>query len=100
MRAMSIRSILVSAAISLVLFGSAVAQDQWPYYGGNQWHERHAKLTQITREIIAHLVPRRVLQLGATPYSLSASPLVVGGILYVSGSDGMIQPHFGSRLCC
>jgi hypothetical protein len=37
-------------AILIILFGllassSAFAQDEWPYYGGNQWGERHDTFT-------------------------------------------------------
>jgi PQQ-dependent dehydrogenase (methanol/ethanol family) len=70
---------------------NAFAQDEWPHYGGNQWNERHAKLTKITRRNVARLVPRHVLQLGAVPLSLSASPIVVDGVLFVSASDGIVQ---------
>jgi PQQ-dependent dehydrogenase (methanol/ethanol family) len=80
--------------ILLVLCGllassSALAQDGWPYYGGNQGHERHAKFTDITKSNVASLVPRRVLQLGKVPYSLSASPLVVDGIIYIATANAV-----------
>jgi PQQ-dependent dehydrogenase (methanol/ethanol family) len=65
--------------------------NQWPHYGGNLWNERHAKLSKITRSNVANLVPRRVLQLGHVGTSLSASPLVIDGMLYVSASDGVVQ---------
>jgi glucose dehydrogenase len=63
--------------LSAVLSISAVADTGWPYYGGTQWGERHATLSNINTGNVAQLVPRRVLQLGQMPYSLSASPLVV-----------------------
>jgi PQQ-dependent dehydrogenase (methanol/ethanol family) len=80
--------------ISLVLFwllvgGNAFAQDGWPYYGGNQGHERHAKFSKITKRSVAKLVPRRVLQLGKLPYSLSASPLVIDGIIYIATANSV-----------
>jgi PQQ-dependent dehydrogenase (methanol/ethanol family) len=70
---------------------NAAAENQWPHYGGNQWNERHAELTKITKANVAQLVPRRVLQLGQIPYSLSASPLVIDGVLYVSAGNGVVQ---------
>jgi alcohol dehydrogenase (cytochrome c) len=87
------REILTAVLIlSLPLAATnAFAQDEWPHYGGNQWNERHAKLTKITKRNIAHLVPRRVLQLGHVGTSLSASPLVIDGVLFVSASDGVVQ---------
>ncbi len=69
----------------------ALAQEEWPYYGGTQWNERHATLTEINKQTVVGLVPRRVLQLGQVPYAFSASPLVIDGVLYVSASDGMVQ---------
>jgi PQQ-dependent dehydrogenase (methanol/ethanol family) len=65
------------------------SDNQWPFYGGTQWGERHATLSSINANTVAQLVPRRVLQLGQVPYSFSASPLVIDGVLYVSASDGM-----------
>jgi PQQ-dependent dehydrogenase (methanol/ethanol family) len=81
-------SALVFAA---TLSSDAFAQNEWPYYGGNQWNERHAELTKITKANVAQLVPRRVLQLGQIPYSLSASPLVIDGVLYIAPGDGVVQ---------
>jgi PQQ-dependent dehydrogenase (methanol/ethanol family) len=72
---------------------AAVADVDWPNYGGNQWGERHAQFKQITKNNVAHMVPRRVLQLGHLGASLSASPLVVDGILYVSLPDGIVQAY-------
>jgi PQQ-dependent dehydrogenase (methanol/ethanol family) len=84
-------SALSLAMLSTVLSIAAVAAAEWPYYGGTQWGERHATLSNINRGNVAQLVPRRVLQLGQVPYALSASPLVVDGVLYVSASDGVLQ---------
>ncbi len=64
---MNIRNIVPSTTISLVLLcgllvgTSASAEDGWPYYGGTQWHERHATFTKINKNSVAQLVPRRVL---------------------------------------
>jgi len=70
--------------------GEVDAQQDWPHYGGTQWNARHATLTTITKDSVAHMVPRRVLQTGQVGYSLSASPVVVAGVLYASASDGMV----------
>ncbi|MHC4355521.1 MAG: outer membrane protein assembly factor BamB family protein [Planctomycetota bacterium] len=94
-RKMNIRNIVPSATISLVLCGllvgsSALAQDGWPHYGGTQWHERHARFSKINKKSVARLVPRRVLQLGTLPYSLSASPLVIDGVIHIATAN-MVQ---------
>jgi PQQ-dependent dehydrogenase (methanol/ethanol family) len=93
---MNTRNVILHTTISMVMWSmlvgsSALAQDQWRYYGGTQWGERHAKLSKIDTDTVSQLVPRRVLQLGQVTYSLSASPLVIDGVLYVSGSDGVVQ---------
>ena len=49
--------------IEEVLRPSAAADKEWLHYGGNQWNERHATLTKISKRNVAQLVPRRVLQL-------------------------------------
>jgi alcohol dehydrogenase (cytochrome c) len=64
-------------------------QIEWSHYGGNQGHERHAEFSKITRSSVAQLVPRRVLQLGKVPYALSASPLVIDGILYIATANAV-----------
>jgi alcohol dehydrogenase (cytochrome c) len=101
------RTALFIGLSGLLVGSSASAEDGWPYYGGNQGHERHAKFTQINKESVAQLVPRRVLQLGEMPYSLSASPLVIDGILYVSTANkvhafdlrtGMIKWKFEHKI--
>jgi glucose dehydrogenase len=63
-------SALSLAMLSAVLSISAVADTGWPYYGGTQWGERHATLSNINTGNVAQLVPRRVLQLGQMPYLL------------------------------
>jgi alcohol dehydrogenase (cytochrome c) len=40
---------------------------------------------------VAQLVPRHVFQLGEIPFYLSASPLVIDGVLYVTASGGVLQ---------
>ena len=92
MKKWSVHVVFVALAVGLLVATQGVAQDtDWQYYGGNQWGERHAQLTQITTRNVAHLVPRHVLQLGHVGTSLSASPLVVDGVLYVSAPDGIVQ---------
>jgi alcohol dehydrogenase (cytochrome c) len=82
---------LLLTALTLASSSSVAADKEWHYYGGNQWNERHAELTKITKANVAQLVPRRVLQLGQIPYSLSASPLVIDGVLYIPAGDGVLQ---------
>ena len=87
----SASGVLVLLVLTLASNPSVAADKEWRHYGGSQWNERHAALTQITKRNVANLVPRRVLQMGRVGYSFSASPLVVDGLLYVSASDGVVQ---------
>jgi len=75
-----------SLALVITIFACSTvsAVDGWPHYGGTQGNERHAQFHKINKDTVGQLVPRRVLQLGEIPYSLSASPLVVDGIVYVA----------------
>jgi glucose dehydrogenase len=84
-------SLLIALILALTSSG-AYSQDQWPYYGGTQWGERHVKFSQIGRHNVAHLVPRRVLQLGEIAYSMTSSPLVIDGVLYVTGAGVNAPP--------
>jgi alcohol dehydrogenase (cytochrome c) len=83
--------LLIVVFFLTLIASSAFAKDQWPYYGGTQWGERHVKFSQIGKHNVAHLVPRRVLQLGEIAYSMTSSPLVIDGVLYVTGAAGVVQ---------
>jgi len=74
-----------------VAFVATSTSADWVHYGGNEWNERHTDLEQITKENVAHLVPRRVLQLGEPTRGLVGSPVVVDGILYMSASNGWLH---------
>jgi hypothetical protein len=81
----------VSAALFVSLTSTAFAQDGWLHYGGNQWNERHATLTQIDKESVARLVPRRVLQISTPMNGLVGSPIVADGVLYMPASNGWVH---------
>ncbi|MGB5199495.1 MAG: hypothetical protein WBR56_06300, partial [Sedimenticolaceae bacterium] len=53
------------------------ADREWLHYGGNQSNERHAELKQITKDNVAQLTPRHVLQIPTPMNGLVGSPLVV-----------------------
>ncbi len=46
------------APLLAVIGYSAVAQHEWPHYGGNQWNERHATVSQITKDNVAQFTSR------------------------------------------
>lgn len=88
---LSTGAVVLALTVSSASSVFAAEMDGWPYYGGTQGHERHADFSSINKDSVANLVPRHVLQLGSTPYSLSVSPLVIDGIMYISTSDGIVQ---------
>lgn len=81
----------LAVVLMVVSYGASAADMDWPVYGGTHWNQRHVQFKAITKETVGNLVPRRVLQLGQTQKSMSASPLVIDGVMYVSGSDALVQ---------
>jgi len=69
----------------------------WLTYYGAYDGQRYSPLDQIDKETIKQLTPAWVFQCGSvglhsgkSTYSFEASPLVVDGIMYVSGWDGWV----------
>jgi alcohol dehydrogenase (cytochrome c) len=69
----------------------------WLTYYGAYDGQRYSPLDQITKENVKQLKPEWVFQCGSvglhsgkSTYSFEASPLVVDGIMYVSGWDGWV----------
>ena len=71
--------------------------ENWLTYYGTYDGQRFSSLDQIDKQSVKKLVPAWVfqagtagLQAGASTYSFEASPLVVEGVMYVSGPDGKV----------
>src|SRR3954469_4332465 len=69
----------------------------WLTYYGAYDGQRYSTLDQINKETVKQLTPAWVFQCGSvglhsgkSTYSFEASPLVVDGIMYVSGWDGWV----------
>ena len=69
----------------------------WLTYYGSYDGQRYSSLDQINKETVKKLTPAWVFQAGmnglhsgASTYSFEASPLVVEGVMYVSGPDGKV----------
>lgn len=67
----------------------------WLTYYGTYDGQRYSELDQVSKDNVKRLSPAWVFQAGATgmqsgasTYSFEASPLVVEGVMYVSGPDG------------
>jgi PQQ-dependent dehydrogenase (methanol/ethanol family) len=79
-------------ALTILCTNAAIAADKdWLHYGGNPWNERHAELKEITKENVAQLTPRHILQIPTPMNGLVGSPLVVDGVLYMPSSNGWVH---------
>jgi PQQ-dependent dehydrogenase (methanol/ethanol family) len=59
--------------------------DEWPSYGRDYTNQRFSPLRGITAGNVTRLVPRRVFQTGTAQLNgLIGSPLVAGGVLYMT----------------
>ena len=64
---------------------SAQIKSDWPMYNGDYTGKRFSGLAQITPQNVAHLQAQWVFHT-KTPGVLEATPVVVNGIMYVTGS--------------
>jgi alcohol dehydrogenase (cytochrome c) len=69
----------------------------WLTYYGAYDGQRYSPLDQITKENVKQLTPAWIFQAGSvglhsgkSTYSFEAAPLVVDGVMYVSGWDGWV----------
>ena len=85
-----------SVTYERILNARSEPQNWLTYYGAYDG-QRYSPLDQINKETIKQLTPAWVFQCGSvglhsgkSTYSFEASPLVVDGIMYVSGWDGWV----------
>lgn len=88
--------------------GARSEPQNWLTYYGTYDGQRYSTLNQINKENVRKLTPAWVFQAGSTgmhsgasTYSFEATPLVVDGVMYVSGPDGKvwaIDPKTGDEL--
>lgn len=76
---------------------AASEPQNWLTYYGTYDGQRYSRLDQISRDNVRNLTPAWVFQAGSTgmhsgasTYSFEAAPIVVEGIMYVSGPDGKV----------
>src|SRR5271168_1333181 len=67
-------------------YASAQTKDDWPSYNGDYTGKRFSGLTQITPHNVGHLQAQWVFHT-KTPGVLEATPVVVNGIMYFTGSN-------------
>jgi alcohol dehydrogenase (cytochrome c) len=75
----------LAANLSAQLIANTI-KDNWPTYNGDYTGRRFSSLTQITPQNAAHLQAQWVFHT-KTPGVLEATPVVVNGIMYFTGSN-------------
>ena len=70
--------------------GSADRRTGWPAHGRNAWEQRYSPLDQINSLNVAELGLAWSADLG-TNRGIEATPLVVGGVLYVSSAWSVVH---------
>ncbi len=84
-------SVLALACAQLLIAG-ALPTNEWPYYGGDQGGSKYSLLDQINRSNVANLKlawewrtgEAPMPELGTRPGQFEATPVMVGGVLYLS----------------
>ncbi|MGQ0560556.1 MAG: PQQ-dependent dehydrogenase, methanol/ethanol family [Gemmatimonadota bacterium] len=88
----------VAASLTAARIANAASEPHnWLTYYGGYHAQRYSALDQITASNVAQLRPAWVFQAGvigliANPatYAMEAAPIVVDGVMYVSGYDGYV----------
>jgi glucose dehydrogenase len=72
----------------------------WPLWGGDAGSTRFSSLTQITPENVGHLKAAWVYAPGGAVISPEATPVVVGGKMYITVSAGVaaLDPETGKEI--
>jgi quinohemoprotein ethanol dehydrogenase len=80
---------ITSGIDDIKLMGVETIADDWMTYGGNYQEDRYSSLNQINKSTIDSLGLVWSINLGTTR-GLEATPLVVDGIMYLSGAWSMV----------
>ena len=83
-RAKLIQRILMGAMLTALSVPAALAQGDWPIYGGDPGSTRYSALSQITPANVATLKQAWSWDSGESAASFQTSPLVIGHVMYVS----------------
>jgi glucose dehydrogenase len=83
-RADLVRHILMAVALTAMAAPTALAQGDWPIYGGDGGNTRYSPLTQITPTNVSTLKQAWTWDSGESASSFQVTPLVIGHAMYVS----------------
>jgi alcohol dehydrogenase (cytochrome c) len=76
-------------------YREVTSQTDWPSYNGHDSGNRYSPLAQITASNASRLVPRWIFTL-PNAAGLQVTPVVVGGIMYVSSANDLYALDAGS----
>jgi alcohol dehydrogenase (cytochrome c) len=76
-------------------YRAVTSQTDWPSYNGQTTGSRYSTLTQINKGNVERLVPKWIFSLPNTP-SLQVTPVVVGGVMYVTSANQCYAIDAGS----
>jgi alcohol dehydrogenase (cytochrome c) len=74
------------AVLAPVFAGDGATYADWPQYGGTASFWRYSALEQINTANVKRLAPVWAFQTGDYEMGLQATPIVIGGVLYLSTS--------------
>src|SRR5262249_19975395 len=80
-------------ALAVIASASAedgATQENWPTYGGSYRAWRYSALDQIHTGNVKRLAPVWAFQTGDPEHGLQATPIVIGGVLYLSTSRNWV----------
>lgn len=73
-----------------ILLAEASSHDSWPIHGGGNWEQRFSRIAEIKTENVNQLGLAWTYDMG-TYRGLQATPIMVDGTLYVSGTWGKVH---------
>jgi quinoprotein glucose dehydrogenase len=88
----------LTAALVLGATAAMLSAQDWPYRGGDPGEQRFSPLKQITPGNVATLRQAWTFDVGAS--NLQVTPLVVNGVMYLSGGSNIfaLEPESGKVL--
>ena len=90
--------LLLATALALCASAATLSAQDWPYRGGDPGEQRFSPLKQITPANVANLRQAWAFDVGAS--NLQVTPLVVNGVMYLSGGSNIfaLEPESGKLL--
>ena len=78
------RNLLLALLLASALRQAALAQGDWPVYGGDAANTRSSRLAQINVANVSSLKPAWTWDSGETSVSFETTPLVINHVMFVS----------------